>query len=170
MIDRASALQISPDIVPASLIWTQEQHFQIVQTLISFGCEYVKGREEYTLLKQILTPENFTDVSNFGKTQDIENALISRLSGTGVISPICGAKGMNDTSHSTGLEPGIKPKQFLAPLDIQTKGSIAEVIPSFRVIQSKSLRLNIGFDTEFQETETAEGSCPSKCRLHSEQS
>ena len=62
MIDRTSALQISPDIVPAALIWTQEQHFQIVQTLISFGCEYVKGREEYTLLKQILTPENFTDV------------------------------------------------------------------------------------------------------------
>ena len=151
MIDRTSALQISPDIVPAALIWTQEQHFQIVQTLINFGCEYVKGREEYTLLKQILTPENLTDVSNFGKTQDTENALISRVSGTGVISPICGAKGMNDTSHSTGLEPGIKPKQFLAPLDIQTKGSIAEVIPSFRVIQSKSLRLNIGFDTEFQE-------------------
>ena len=131
-------------------IWTQEQHYLIVQTLMNYGCEYVKGREEYTLLKQILIPESFTEGSNFGKQQDAENPLITRLSGTGVISPICGAKGMNDTEPAGGLEAGIKPKAFLAPLDIQTNGSIAEVIPSFRVIQSKSLRLNIGFDTEFQ--------------------
>ena len=42
-------------------------------------------------------------------------------------------------------------KSFLAPLDVQRAGSIAEVIPSFKVIQSEKMSLNIGFDTEFQD-------------------
>ena len=141
-----------PEARPRILIWTQEQHYLIVQTLLNYGCEYVKGREEYTLLKQVLTPDGVTEVSNSGNRQETGNPLITRAGGTGVISPICGATGRNDTDTGTGLEAGIKPKKFLAPLDIQTKGSIAEVISSFRVIQSKSLRLNIGFDTEFQDT------------------
>ena len=54
-------------------IWTQEQHYLIVQTLMNYGCEYVKGREEYTLLKQILIPESFTEVGNIGKVFRCQN-------------------------------------------------------------------------------------------------
>jgi hypothetical protein len=48
-------------------------------------------------------------------------------------------------------------KPFLAPLDVQKAGSIADVIPSFKVIQSDSMSLNIGFDTEFQDHRDGSG-------------
>lgn len=57
MINGTSALQLDTDIFPAykpkfDAIWTTDQHYEIVQKLINYGCEYIKDREEYTLERQ----------------------------------------------------------------------------------------------------------------------
>ncbi len=127
------------------IVWTREQHYEIVKSLLKFGCTYVKGREEYTLLKEIVNDGNLTEESNFRQERISGNPVNIRACDSGVVSPICNAIHVNDTSSD------YQSKQFLLPLDIQKDGSIADVIPSFKVIQSPSLSLNIGFDTEFQD-------------------
>lgn len=74
MIEGNLALQITPKpkAVPSKeplpdIIWSQEQHFKIIQKLCTYGCEYIKGREEYTLLKEVLVSGSFTQVSKSGK-------------------------------------------------------------------------------------------------------
>ena len=177
-----SAYQANAGSLQATCItrWTMDQHASITDALKNYGCIYVTGREEYTLLKQILTPRNCTEDLNFGtfdtekkknkkdefseneayfhphtdnimqkaevlseKTKIIDSKI--RFKETGVISTFGSAIGINNTDTEKRYA-----KPFMAPLDIQRTGSIAEVIPSFQVIQSKSLRLNIGLDTEFQ--------------------
>ncbi|MCR5775809.1 MAG: hypothetical protein K6G84_00115 [Lachnospiraceae bacterium] len=150
MINGTSALQLDTDIFPAykskfDAIWTTDQHYEIVQKLINYGCEYIKGREEYTLLKELMVSGNLTEESNFRQTGNTENVVNSRAEDSGVISPLCSAIVVNDTDTKTYSKP------FLAPLDVQKAGSIADVIPSFKVIQSESMSINIGFDTEFQD-------------------
>lgn len=151
MVNGSTAFQILPDTDPVLLSdphkWTQDQHSMIVESLLASGCKYLKGRDEYTLLKQIVVPHGscFTEVSNFGKTGLPGNPVKKPHERTGVISSFGGPIYGNDTS------PARYGKPFLAPLDVQRTGSIAETIPSFKVIQSSGMSLNIGFDTEFQE-------------------
>ena len=134
---------------PPSDRWSQDQHAGIVSALQDNGCEYLKGRDEYTLLREIVTPLGITEEAVSGKGRQLKNPVFSRAEGSGVISPLCDAIGANDTSNCG--------KPFLAPLDIQKAGSIADVIPSFKVIQSESMSLNIGFDTEFQDYRDCSG-------------
>ena len=104
MIDGNLALKIIPESKPTiinmpelpDIEWTFEQHTAIVRALTRHGCQYLKGRDEYTLLKEVVSPD-VTQVSNSGKTQTPENAVISRAEGSGVNSPLCGAIGLNDT-------------------------------------------------------------------------
>ena len=152
MIDGTSALQLNTPIAPflikdqsCDVIWTAEQHYMIVQKLLKYGCEYIKGRDEYTLLKEIVVSGSLTEESNFRQTDDTANTENTRAESSGVISPLCGAVITNDTDTTSPS------KAFLAPLDVQKAGSIADVIPSFKVIQSDNLSINIGFDTEFQD-------------------
>ncbi len=128
----------------SNIEWTFDQHTAIVNALIQNGCQYLKGRSEYTLVKEVVSPA-VTQVSNSGKTVTPKNQVISRAEGSGVNSPLCGAIELNDTDTDSYSKP------FMAPLDVQKLGSIADMIPSFRVIQSNSMSLNIGFDTEFQD-------------------
>ena len=130
--------------------WSFEQHTSIVRALTQHGCQYLKGRNEYTLLKEVVSPD-VTQVSNSGKTKTPENAVISRAEGSGVNSPLCSAIGVNDTYTNSYSKP------FMAPLDVQKAGSIADVIPSFKAIHSDSMSLNIGFDTEFQDHRDGSG-------------
>lgn len=148
MIDGTSALQLnqkSADVhVLPITVWSMNQHSEIVSALQAYGCEYLKGRDEYTLLKEVVSG-NLTELSNFRQNQNTENPVISGAEGSGVISPLCDARMLNDTTPKTYK------KLFLAPLDKQRAGSIADIIPSFKVIQSDNMCLNIGFDTEFQD-------------------
>lgn len=161
MIGGTAAVQIRQEEETSSLgrnvpVWSADQHESIVQTLMRSGCQYIKGREEYTLLKEVLTPIRFTEVRNFGKTGSAKNLVISRENCSGVNSPIWDACGVNDTTPEMGKTKACQ-KPFLAPLDVQKEGCIADVIPSFRVIQSENLSLNIGFDTEFQDFREGSG-------------
>ena len=161
MIYGTAALKTTSGPIPVHLIdlsidengWTFDQHTHIVRALQNYGCEYLKGRNEYALLKQVLmagpvaeVSKPFTESLNFGKTQMLTDAYFIGLPSSGVNSPLWDAIGSNDTTLAPRHD-----KPFLAPLDIQKTGSISDVIPSFKVIQSKSLSLNIGFDTEFQD-------------------
>ena len=149
MTDGTSALQLqnqtSADVhlLPIT-VWSIDQHSEIVSALQAYGCEYLKSRDEYTLLKEVVSGD-LTELSNFRQNSSTESPVISRAEGSGVISPLCNASILNDTSSKSHK------KSFLAPLDIQKSGSIADVIPSFKVIQSDNICLNIGFDTEFQD-------------------
>ena len=158
MIDGTSALQMNTSAAPAFIkdqpfdaVWTPKQHYMIVQKLMEYGCEYIKGRDEYTLLKEIVVSGSLTEESNFRQTGDTANPVNTRPKASGVISPLCGAIVENDTDTSSYSKP------FLAPLDVQKTGSIADVIPSFKVIQSDSMSINIGFDTEFQDYRDGSG-------------
>ncbi len=158
MIDGTSALQLNTSAAPVlikdqscDVVWTPEQHYTIVQKLLTYECEYIKGRDEYTLLKEIVVSGSLTEESNFRQTGDTANAENTRAEGSGVISPLCGAIVANDTDTASCSKP------FLAPLDVQKTGSIADVIPSFKVIQSDSMSINIGFDTEFQDYRDGSG-------------
>ena len=129
--------------------WTLEQHNDIVQRLLDYGCEYIKGRDEYTLLKEVINPDGLTEVLKFRQNENSSSAVNTGSEGSGVNSPYWDAIDENDTSiveviNSAGNKP------FLTPLDIQKASSIADKIPSFQVIQSGHTRLNIGIDTEFQ--------------------
>ena len=46
--------------------WTLDQHSYIAQALQQYGCSYLKGRDEYTLLKEVMLP-NVTQASDPGK-------------------------------------------------------------------------------------------------------
>ncbi|WP_308783981.1 DNA polymerase [uncultured Blautia sp.] len=143
MINGTSALQTTL-LTNHITQWSWEQYWQIIEALKSYNIEYLKARDEYTLFKEVVSPD-VTEVSNFGNSENCENPVNTRAEGSGVISPICTASMLIDTvSAPVG-------KSFLAPLDVQRAGSIAEVIPSFKVIQSEKMSLNIGFDTEFQD-------------------
>jgi hypothetical protein len=126
--------------------WTPNDFNEIVNSLKEYGCELLKNRKEYALFKEVLSSENNTEKSNFGKIENGQAPAFSRASASGVISPICDAEDANDTSLK---KP--RSKAFLAPLNVQKAGSIADNINSFKVIQSEYLSLNIGFDTEFQD-------------------
>lgn len=131
--------------------WTAEEYELIVQELLSYGCIYLKGREEYTLFKEILTSEESTQPSKLSTFEYLKTCKKpSKIKGfeSGVSSALCSAIGR---SYTTPKEGGYT-KPFLAPLDVQKAGSIAETIPSFGAIQSDSMSLNIGFDSEFQNT------------------
>ncbi|MCR5776273.1 MAG: hypothetical protein K6G84_02520 [Lachnospiraceae bacterium] len=150
MINGTSALQVDTDALTVyepkfDAIWTTDQHYAIVQKLINYGCEYIKGRDEYTLLKEVVVSGNLTEELNFRQNKNTEKPVITRAEDSGVNSPLCSAVVVNDTDTKSYSKP------FLAPLDIQKSGSIADVIPSFKVIQSDSMSINIGFDTEFQD-------------------
>ena len=143
----AGGLVPHPDPAARRGEWSFGQHLRIVEALKAYGCEYLNGREEYTLLKEIVTPDSVTEVTDSGKSRMARKPLNIRAEGSGVISPICVASSRNDTTEKVRYR-----KPFLAPMDLQKAGSIAQVIPSFRVIQSDSICLNIGFDTEFQDS------------------
>lgn len=148
MIDGNLALKIipryDPQIFTSDIEWTAQQYVEIITALAKNGCQYLKSRNEYTLLKEVVSPD-ITQVSKSGNIGSCKNAVISRSNGSGVISPLCTAIGSNDTNLNSYNKP------FMAPLDVQKVDSIADVIPSFKVIQSNSMSLNIGFDTEFQD-------------------
>lgn len=127
------------------IVWSWEDYWQIIEKLKSFGCEYVKGREEYTLFKEIVVSKNVTQVAKLGNHGNDRNPVFSKVESSGVISPFYPPIVSNDTPSKSYKKP------FLAPLDIHKSGSIADVISSFKVIQSDSMSLNIGFDTEFQD-------------------
>ena len=143
MINGTSALKTAPFTYHIKQ-WSWEQYWQIIEALKSYNIEYLKARDEYTLFKEVVSPD-VTEVSNFGNSEHCENPVNIRAEGSGVISPICTASMLIDTPST------LADKSFLAPLDVQRAGSIAEVIPSFKVIQSEKMSLNIGFDTEFQD-------------------
>ena len=152
MIDGNLALQTIPGSRPSlikyelpNIIWSFDQHTEIVRTLQNHGCEYLKGRDEYTLLKETLVSNTVTQVLNSGNMELPGNPVFSRVGEGGVISPLATCTVENDTDSAPNRKP------FLAPLDVQKPGSIAEVIPSYKAIQSSALRLNIGYDTEYQE-------------------
>lgn len=117
-----------------------EEYNDIIKALESNGCKKLKTRTEYTLLKQVVVTEN----DNHGNLQNAENPCATKPERSGVISPLCGAKGTTDTPSKVYSKP------FLAALDVQKNAGISDVIPFFGVIQSERLRLNIGLDTEFQ--------------------
>lgn len=129
MIYGTAALQPVPASIPFQLInpsveengWTFDQHTQIVRALQNYGCEYLKGRNEYALLKQVLMPNTFTEVSNIGNPSVCENALSAGVSGSGVISPLCGAIAVNDTTSAARYT-----KPFLAPLDVRILADLPE--------------------------------------------
>ncbi len=151
MINGTAALKlntlIQPDIMSPLLSgWTYEQYLEIGKCIRDYGCDLIKTRNEYSLYKEEVVSKPVTEVSNFGKPSDTANPLNTSTSGSGVISSICDADSLIDTNLQK-----VYGKKFLAPLDIQKSGSIADVIPSFKVIQSNTMCLNIGFDTEFQD-------------------
>lgn len=129
---------------------TYEQYCRIAEELQRYGCKYVVGRPEYILLREVVLPQkgdgSLTEETNFGQFEKPANAVKSRVRGGGVNSPICIPIPLNDTTPKKYPQ-----KSFLEPLDIQKSGGIAEVLPSFKAIQSDDLCLNIGLDTEFQE-------------------
>ncbi|MCR4587124.1 MAG: hypothetical protein K5682_01835, partial [Lachnospiraceae bacterium] len=152
MIDGNLALQSVPEAKPTvintlelpDIEWSADQYSAILRALTQHGCQFLKKRTEYALLKEVVLPD-VTQVSNSGKTATPTNPVNTVPEGSGVNSPLCGAIGVNDTDTASSG------KAFMAPLNVQKSGSIADVIPSFRVIQSNSMSLNIGFDTEFQD-------------------
>ncbi len=149
MIESASLKIIDEEITfPIISKWNESQYWKIIEVLKEYGCEQIKDRNEYTLLKEMVS-NRLTELSNFGHLENATNPVNSRAEGSGVISPICMPNILNDTSFYK--------KPFLAPLDVQKEQSIADVIPSFKVIQSNSMSLNIGFDTEFQTYEDESG-------------
>lgn len=133
--------------------WTDDDVSNIVNKLTNIGCMQIKHRKEYVLLKEVVKTNsaannvNNTENTNFGKVKNIKNPLVTTSGDNGVISPYGEAKDVFDTSMCTSSRSN---KAFLKPLDIQKSESISKTIPSFEVIQSDQLCLNIGFDTEFQ--------------------
>lgn len=147
MVNGASTLEINNEIKKKKPLtsWSWEEYWQIRTALAAYKCEPLKSRDEYTLFKEVVLSDNPTELAIFRQSEEAKNPEISRDEASGVISPICKASMLNDTTFSSEYN-----KPFLAPLDIQKNGSVAKVIPSFKVIQSDRMSLNIGFDTEFQ--------------------
>ncbi len=155
MINGSLALKSIPELGTNTQItqncidspWSQDQYYYILDELQKYGCARVNYRREYTLLKEVSSSNHLTELQNFRQSSKPLTPNNKRAESSGVILPLCDAVVPNDTT-TRAKKPS---KPFLAPLDVQKAGSIAEVIPSFKVIQSDSLSLNIGFDTEFQD-------------------
>ena len=86
MIDGNLALQTIPGSRPSliknvlpNIIWSFDQHTEIVRTLQKHGCEYLKGRDEYTLLKETLVSNTVTQVLNSGNMELPGNPVFSRV-------------------------------------------------------------------------------------------
>ena len=77
VLDKKAAGSLIPHPDPAARrgVWSFEQHLQIVETLKAHGCAYLNGREEYTLLKEIVTPDSVTEVADSGKSRMPEKPL-----------------------------------------------------------------------------------------------
>jgi len=107
MIDGNLALQTIPGSRPSliknvlpNIIWSFDQHTEIVRTLQNHGCEYLKGRDEYTLLKETLVSNTVTQVLNSGNMELPGNPVFSRVGEGGVISPLATCTVENDTDSA----------------------------------------------------------------------
>ncbi len=136
------------DINPETKL-KQQQYKHIVAELKNYGCQLLTERNEYILFKEVVTSNPLTELSNFRQMKNTTNPANTSSHNTGVNSGICNAVGIIDTD--TSLDAASCNKGFLAPLDVQSSRSVAEVIPSFKAIQSEKLCLNIGLDTEVQD-------------------
>ena len=162
----AGGLVPHPDPAARRGEWSFEQHLRIVEALKAYGCEYLNGREEYTLLKEIVTPDSVTEVTDSGKSRMARKPLNIRAEGSGVISPICVASIRKDTTEKVRYR-----KPFLAPMDLQKAGSIAQVIPSGSFSPTAyALTLALTRNFRIRGTDPMEigGSFPFRCRLLSE--
>ena len=81
----AGGLVPHPDPAARRGEWSFEQHLRIVEALKAYGCEYLNGREEYTLLKEIVTPDSVTEVTDSGKSRMARKPLNIRAEGSGVM-------------------------------------------------------------------------------------
>ncbi|MCD7921876.1 MAG: hypothetical protein LUG27_05475 [Clostridiales bacterium] len=137
-----------PNAIANDAAWTADEYYGISQALQETGCRYVTGRDEYVLLKEAVkgtedhrngyreTPQNeyrkSTEVSKYGTFENPENPYKLSTFRGGVNSPIGDAKRKNYTyTISTPRKPP-ENTPFLAPLDIQESGSIADVLPLFK--------------------------------------
>lgn len=77
----AGGLVPHPDPAARRGEWSFEQHLRIVEALKAYGCEYLNGREEYTLLKEIVTPDSVTEVTDSGKSRMARKPLNIRAEG-----------------------------------------------------------------------------------------
>ena len=89
MIDGTSALKTQESVQSSikDIVWTNDQYAWIVSQLLEHGCEYLKGREEYTLLKEIVVSNSLTEDTNFRQKRIGPKPVVSRAEGSGVISP-----------------------------------------------------------------------------------
>ena len=67
------------------------EYSRTIAKLYNHGCEILKERVEYTLLRKVIHAPNFTEVSNFSKSDAPQTPINTRAEGRGVISYICGA-------------------------------------------------------------------------------
>ena len=78
MINGTSALKTAPFTYHIKQ-WSWEQYWQIIEALKSYNIEYLKARDEYTLFKEVVSPD-VTEVSNFGNSEHCENPVNIRAS------------------------------------------------------------------------------------------
>ena len=64
------------------------------------GYRYLRGRDEYTLLKETLVSNSVTQVLNSGNMESSGNPVFSRVRECGVISPLCTCTVENDTDSA----------------------------------------------------------------------
>ena len=100
---------VNPDI-----IWSFNQHSLIIQELLNYDCKYIKGRDEYTLLKEVVTPDSVTEVASFSKGVVAKKPVNSSKNEVVSIHPMGVAYASNDTTNKKGA-PGSR--TFLVPLD-----------------------------------------------------
>ena len=127
--------------------WTFDEYNEIVEALKKSGCLYIKGREEYVLLKKIVNYGAITEDRHFSKGMELENSVKQVSESSGVILDTGKGVSLNDTTISIPSSSGLL-KPFLAPLAaLSLNSSISDVIPSFRSLQSDLMCLNIGLST-----------------------
>lgn len=71
MIDGTSALQLQKptEIQSADILsWSHDQYIAISVALQKYGCEYLKGRNEYILFKEVVSPK-VTELLNFRQNE-----------------------------------------------------------------------------------------------------
>lgn len=124
--------------------WTNDDFEKIIAELTKEQCPLIMTRKEYALLKEVIeetVTDNVTESTEVGKTQSAENPDKIRENNSGVNSPFCMKKEVDDTTIENS---------FLNSLDIQKSYNIADSITSFKMLQSDKICLNIGLDTEYQ--------------------
>ena len=129
--------------------WHDTEYLKIRQELKESGLEIIKNRPEYTLFKEIIPREIYTDDPNFRIPSETQKAVTTRPDEGSVICLYGDTNSANDTAAGCDKKQ-TGAKVFLAPLASTSTHTIADDIPSFSAIQSKSPSINIGFDTEFQ--------------------